>query len=71
MRKALSFTLMLVDAPHPAGLKSIRRPHSATCLGLPFAYFQQVEGRFDEFLRRLRPEKLSLELKERALKKLP
>ena len=37
-----------------------------------FTYFQQVEGhRFDEFLRRLRPARLSPDAKERVLKQLP
>ena len=37
-----------------------------------FTYFQQVEGyRFDEFLQRLRPTRLSPDAKERVLKRLP
>ena len=37
-----------------------------------FTYFQQVEGhRFDEFLQRLRPTRLSPDAKERVLKILP
>jgi len=74
MRKECSLALILVLGWATSCWGQTHQT-SAPLSGVPqtaFTYFEQVEDRrFNEFLHRLRPSKLSPELKERVLKMLP
>jgi hypothetical protein len=74
MRTAVLVTLVLVPGWASPGQGDIHQT-TAPPSGVPetaFTYFQQVEGqRFDEFLRGIRPSRLSPEAKERILNILP
>ena len=73
MRNEVSVALVLAGLPAP-GWGQVHQttvPLSGVT-ETAFTYFQQVEGhRFDEFLQRLRPARLSPDAKERVLKQLP
>ncbi len=74
MCKELAFALTLVPG-WPASSRGQIHQTTVPLRGVAqtaFGYFEQVEEhRFDEFLRYLRPDKLSPERKERVLKMVP